>query len=379
MRRAPAVALTLLCLAPACGKRGDPLPPLRRNPEPIRDLSVVQRGGELEVSFTAPQRSVDGVPLPVLEVQILRTEGDGRLDEVSPVRLRAAPGEALTEVWPLPRPGTALRLAIRSLAGGRPSDLSPELRYEVREPPAPPSDLTAQLESTGLLLSWSECVPTTADPWVRTMEPSADLLSRLAQIDAVSRGEPAPPVETPQSRAADASSPAAAPQPQPTPPSPGIVLFRRVADGPFERLTPAPVAGTFLDSAVESGEQYCYRARTVLSGQPPVEGLDSGEICLGFRDTEAPAAPRGLTLLRRDGAVELTWTPSSENDLASYRVYRAPAGRRAPRPIAELAAGETRYRDEAPPPGVVLVYTLTAVDEAGNESPPTSEARVRPE
>lgn len=374
------VALSLLWLTPGCGKRGDPLPPLRRNPEPIRDLRVAQRAADLEVSFTVPQRSVDGVPLPVLEVQILRTEGEGRLDQVTPLRIRAAPGEALTEVWPLPAPGSALRLAIRSLAGGKPSDLSPELRYEVLPPPPPPSDLRAELEPTGLRLSWSECVPTSAEPWIRPMEPDPELLSRLAQLAAVARGEPEPPraAPAPPPPGSDPAAGAAAPQPRPTPASPGVVLFRRTADAPFERLTQGPVIGTFLDGQVESGAEYCYRARTLLSGPTAVEGLDSEEVCLSFRDTEVPGAPRGLTLLRRAGVVELSWTPSPEPDLASYRVYRAAVGA-APVQIAELPTGETRYRDARPPAGVVLVYTLTALDEAGNESPPTSEARVRPE
>ena len=43
MRRV--AALLLLAAASGCGKRGDPLPPLARTPQPIKDLAIAQRLG----------------------------------------------------------------------------------------------------------------------------------------------------------------------------------------------------------------------------------------------------------------------------------------------------------------------------------------------
>jgi fibronectin type 3 domain-containing protein len=80
-----------------------------------------------------------------------------------------------------------------------------------------------------------------------------------------------------------------------------------------------------------------------------------------------------VAALVRDGVVELSWSPSSEPDLAVYRVYRARVGG-APARIAEVAAGESTYRDSALERGVPNVYTVTAVDSAGNESPPSAPA-----
>ena len=94
----------------------------------------------------------------------------------------------------------------------------------------------------------------------------------------------------------------------------------------------------------------------------------SNEVCLEVRDVEAPAAPTGVTALARDGAVEVSWSPASERDLAGYRVYRAAPGA-APERVAEVGAGEGTYRDTAVAAGATHVYTVTAVDAAGNESP----------
>ena len=59
--RFPALALVLLLLllfpALACGKRGDPRPPLRKTPPPLVQFRLAQRGARLEVSGMAPRAS----------------------------------------------------------------------------------------------------------------------------------------------------------------------------------------------------------------------------------------------------------------------------------------------------------------------------------
>ncbi|HXT19164.1 MAG TPA: hypothetical protein VN923_00285, partial [Thermoanaerobaculia bacterium] len=73
--------------------------------------------------------------------------------------------------------------------------------------------------------------------------------------------------------------------------------------------------------------------------------------------------------------IDLSWSPSGEADLAVYRIYRA-AGEAAPQRLAEVPAGTTEYRDASPGRGSPHVYTVTAVDRAGNESPPSASAEA---
>jgi fibronectin type 3 domain-containing protein len=132
-------------------------------------------------------------------------------------------------------------------------------------------------------------------------------------------------------------------------------------------------AARFEDASVAAGQSYCYVARLVAATEPVVESASSNEVCLAVKDVAAPAAPTGVAVLVRDDAVEVSWSPSSEADLAVYRVYRARPGA-PPQRIAEVAAGESTYRDTAAERGTPLLYTVTAVDTAGNESPPAASA-----
>jgi fibronectin type 3 domain-containing protein len=116
--------------------------------------------------------------------------------------------------------------------------------------------------------------------------------------------------------------------------------------------------------------------RTVASSEPVVESASSGEACVENKDVFPPAAPTGVAVLLRDDGLELSWSPSLEADLASYRVYRAEAGG-APVRRGEVAAPETAFHDTAVPPGAVLAYTVTAVDRDGNESPPSTSVEAR--
>jgi fibronectin type 3 domain-containing protein len=118
--------------------------------------------------------------------------------------------------------------------------------------------------------------------------------------------------------------------------------------------------------------------RTVLSADPLIESRDSEEVCVDFKDVFPPAAPTGVAVLTREAALEISWSPASEEDLALYRVYRASKGA-IPEPVAELPATETTVTDKAAPRNSVLFYTVTAVDKAGNESAPSKpvEAQLR--
>ena len=88
------------------------------------------------------------------------------------------------------------------------------------------------------------------------------------------------------------------------------------------------------------------------------------------------AGPTGAAVLAGADGIEVSWSPSLEADLASYRVYRAVAGA-APVRVAEILPPETSFRDTKAPPGSALVYTVTAVDRDGNESPPSAPLETR--
>jgi len=141
---------------------------------------------------------------------------------------------------------------------------------------------------------------------------------------------------------------------------------------------PVPVpAPPFRDTTVAPGDRWCYVVRTVASTEPVVESASSGEACVENKDVFAPAAPTGVAALVHDDGIEVSWSPSLEADLASYRVYRTAAGAPSLR-VGEVAAPDTSFRDTGAPRGDALAYTVTALDRDGNESPPSAAVEARP-
>lgn len=297
----------------ACGKRGNPLPPLRQVPQPVMDFKVAERGDALEVSLLAPRTFTDGKRLPVLEIEVLRAPAEGVFNKVAHSTLRkAAPGERILASEPLPVVGTVVRLAARARVKGRPSTQSPIVSLTVVATPPAPSGFSARSAEKGVALSWT----------------------------------PPPDVE-----------------------SPSFFVYRRSKAGDYVvPLQDAPTTeATTLDEKALPGDSSCYTVRTVASTVPLVESAAADEACLTVEDVAAPAPPLGVAAQPKESGLEVSWSPSPEADLAVYRVYRWSQGVPAAR-IAEVPAGETTYLDAEAPTGVVVRYSVTAVDKSGNES-----------
>ncbi len=296
----------------ACGKRGDPLPPIRRTPQPVTEFKVAERGDQLEISLFAPRAFTDGTRLPVLEIEILRAGATGTFEKAARSTLRkAAPGERIVMDEPLPPAGTALRLAARVRVKGRPSTQTPIVSLTIASTPPPPSGLSVRSSEKGVTLSWT-----------------------------------APEME-----------------------SPSFFVYRRAKAGDFGLpLKDKPTTDTTLaDEKALPGDSWCYAVRTVSSTAPLLESTATDEACLTVEDVAAPATPVGVAAQPREGGLEVSWSPSPEPDLAVYRVYRWSQGVPVAR-IADVPAGETAYLDSNAPTGTMVRYSVTAVDKSGNES-----------
>ncbi|HET7292572.1 MAG TPA: hypothetical protein VFM88_09115 [Vicinamibacteria bacterium] len=365
----------LLALVPAatlhvgCGKRGDPLPPLRRTPQPVSELSLAQRGAELEVHLQAPRATTDGQRLGVVSLELLRAEGSGDFQKTAARRsVKAAPGERLTLREPLPSPGTVLRIAAIATSDKHSSVQSQLRSLVVAEAVAPPLDLSAGLEPDGVRLRL-----TPPDPLPAWIEPSPEpkgspspppQASLPAAGVAPQPAGPRPPEEAP-------SAPPTETAPSPAPPIPqtaGFYLYRRAENGTYGAPLTAEVLreASFLDAMAPLGATHCYVATTVVSGAPLVESGTSNEACVLVEDKKAPAAPTGVAALAGESGLELSWSPSPEPDLALYRVYRQARGGQ-PERFAEVKPPETSVVDPGAASGR-FVYSVSAVDAAGNES-----------
>lgn len=386
MRRAP--ALLLLATALGCGKRGDPLPPLARTPQPVRELTVSQRGGDLEIRYVTPRTTTGGIRLDVHEVEVLSARGDVDFAKSALVESRkVAPGETVSVTQPLPPAGTRLRFAARAVAGGDRSALTPVVTVFVQPPPPPPTDLEARLTPEAVVLKWTGTVPSPPPTPVPVASPLPGPPAPGASPAAPPAAAPSP-VPTPSPAASPGSAarvaakgpatPAAgapAPPPLAKPATPGFRIFRRDPTTSYDApMNTAPVTtNVFEDRTAGSGPRFCYVVRAAASVEPVVESVPSNEACVDIVDVAPPAPPAGVTTVVGADAVDVSWSPSAEADLAGYRVYRAPEGG-APARLAEIPPGQTTWRDTTPGRGSLFLYTVTAFDRTGNESAPSRPA-----
>jgi hypothetical protein len=99
-------------------------------------------------------------------------------------------------------------------------------------------------------------------------------------------------------------------------------------------------------------------------------------------DVFPPATPSGVqavfsgAVAGQPPAIDLTWTPDLDRDLAGYFVFR----RLQQEPASAAVKLNTQpvkapaYHDTAIAAGNTYVYSVSAVDERGNESQPSEEA-----
>jgi concanavalin A-like lectin/glucanase superfamily protein/fibronectin type III domain protein len=93
----------------------------------------------------------------------------------------------------------------------------------------------------------------------------------------------------------------------------------------------------------------------------------------------APTAPSGLRATAENASVTLDWQPSTDTDLAGYRVYRRAADGTWPTtPIGSTSATTRSYRDTGLTNGTAYTYRVTAYDAAGQQSPASGEATATP-
>ena len=389
-------ALLLLAALAGCGKRGDPLPPRRIVPLPVTGFALSQRGDTLETSFVAPRAASDASRLGVLEVELWKAVGPGDFDKLAVhTRQRVAPGETIVASEPLPPPGTLVRAAARAVARGRVSTRTPIVSLVTEPAPLAPERLTVEVTPTGVLLRWVDPNPPPPPPPTPSPTPEVTPAATTSTSPTPTPAPAATPTPTPTPSPAPGAAPppsvkpgvspspsasvSPSPSPTPTPRVRGIWIYRRSKDGSFARPLQDQVvtAAEFEDHSVLPGEAWCYVVRFLASKDPLIESPSSAEACTTFRDIAPPAAPIGVTVVLRSDGVDVSWSPSSDGDLAGYRVHRATPPEPAAR-LAELPPEQTSFKDPSPRAGALNVYTVTAIDKAGNESAHSAPVQVRP-
>ncbi|HWB87525.1 MAG TPA: hypothetical protein VG675_25510 [Bryobacteraceae bacterium] len=317
---ATGLSVAALLMSSGCGYIGDPLPPLANIPGRVEDLSVLQRGGRIVAQFTLPRLTTEGVvikgPLKV-DLRIGPGGSPFQIDEWAATAKQIPEGQieiskARYEIPAAEWTGKEVILGVRTVGtNGKESDWSNLVTVPVVAAPERPGDVRAEATAQGVHLTW------------RAQGNDFRVYRRSAP------GE----------------------------------RFAAVADVPQPDWT---------DANTESGKTYNYQVQTIvkLGDNREAESDPSAVVSVTPRDTFPPAIPSHLRAAPSIHSVELTWDRNLEPDLAGYRVYRSVAGGPFQK-IGDVNEVPT-YSDRDVQPGKTYRYTVSAVDQSGNESPQSS-------
>jgi fibronectin type 3 domain-containing protein len=111
----------------------------------------------------------------------------------------------------------------------------------------------------------------------------------------------------------------------------------------------------------------------------------ASELCAPVRvaavDVFPPATPTGLAAVATVGepgtgaAIDLSWQPDSDADLAGYAVYRREGGGAWQRISPAQPLVGPAFRDAQVQPGHSYRYAVSAIDQTGHESARSAETQ----
>jgi fibronectin type 3 domain-containing protein len=339
-------AVAALSLAPTCGKRRPPLPPIERIPQRTDQLTGSQRGNQIILSWPAPLRNAaDGsvqsirrvdvyrvaekvlAPLPMTEEEFATRAtlvGSVTYDEIK----KGGPNLTYTDTLELTEPAR-LRYAIRYVnASGERAAFSNFFLMEPTARVAAPPTITGKEESeTANTIIW---------------------VAPKANIDG----------STPVNLL-------------------GYNVYRAGGSTPAQNpLNQEPITATqYQDKTFKFGEKYVYVVRSVSLGTEgkPVESLDSNALELTQEDRYPPSAPTLAQPGVAPGRLALFWSASPESDVTGYLLYRS-TDPNAPKPWTLLTPAvytKTTFTDQNVEASKTYYYYVIAVDNAGNKSQPS--------
>lgn len=342
------VFLPLFCALAACGKKGplQEVPP--QDPLPVKEFDVMQRGPALILRVTLPETLSDKkTAMDLRRLKYLRVYMGARPFGAANYRKKAEQN-LRWNADQIQQQGEEVELKIplkiRQLRG---ITHYFALEYKYRHHRSPPSkvktfttrlvsrritDLTLKQERKVLLLHWSA--------------PQQNIA-----------GEPVQGLK-------------------------GYRVYRRLT-GPGEKegddftpLNPGiPLYTGFYEDNHTGGEGTCTYYVTALHDNR-AESLPSNQVTLKMSNIFPPDPPRNLVCIGSARGLYLSWKPAPDPDIAFYRLYRKTA-EEFEFSLLQDRLQKTRYTDNAVQPGILYQYQVTAVDTAGNESPPSNTAREK--
>lgn len=349
-----------------CASPGLPRAPSLNLPKPIADLAAQRRGSHIHLEWTTPDRTTDGLLLSpsgktpaTITVEICRgLPGPTKACSVV-AKVPATPGQSenFDDTLPLDQMEGAARLMeyrIRALNAAGRSAAAASVLAPVGKAPLAMAHLVFSLKRQGAELTWTP--------------------EGRSTVDKLDGGEQ---IVLERSLVADSSTQARRRSDRGKQ-IPGAAPARRSETE--LRLPSGQDPGGAVDSAIEYGKQYVYnvaRERTVaLDGHTYLVQGGSATVVTPVLDGHFPPyAPGGLASIAtpatavQKAAIDLSWEPSSDPDVATYNIYRSESFEGSPVRINRQPQPGTSWHDDTVQTGRTYRYTVTAVNRRGDEGP----------
>ena len=353
MRTRAAVSIcAVLLLCAGCGTPGAPQPPSLNLAAPVADLKAVRTANRLTLTWTVPTETTDGAKFRHRgRTKICRVIDQPSIGSCSPIGELATPANVKTASFVSDLPSSAsaptdyATYAVEvDNSNGRNAGLSNQIQV--------PTANVSSLNGSPLIRLSPDAILVSA-----SITPHATNIEQMLELRRKEKGMPEP--ETGAAR---------------------LVLELPEAGEPANI--------ELRDDTFTWEKTYEYRVVIVASPKVPNGqrfGFDAAESepqTLVAHDVFPPAVPTGVQAVFSaqspglEPAIDVTWNPNAEPDLAGYFVYR----RRQNEPEESAVKLNTQpiaapaYHDGGVEAGNTYLYAVSAIDERGNQSNRSEEA-----
>jgi hypothetical protein len=343
-----------------CGTPAAPQPPSLNLPVLVSNLSATRAGDAVTLTFTLPRKTTDKLLLKGnIDVHLCRQEATGApCKPAGAIALTPGVEGTLEDTLPAelaagaPRPLTYF-VELRN-RNGRSAGLSNPAVILAGQAPAPLSGFTVELRKQGALLHWTGDTPTLIRLHRKSLTPPAE---KAATEKTEGQGILAP---------------------SPEPVDLSLLVEPQAAGSPAQR-------NRALDKSIRTGETYEYTAqqvaRVTLNGQSlELPGPLTAPVRLEAKDIFPPETPTGLAAVATsasaglEAAIDLSWQPVTDANLAGYIVYRREGAAAWQRISPAQPTVSPAFHDTQAQPGHTYRYAVSAIGQNGQESARSAEA-----
>ena len=312
-----------------CGYVGPVLPPSPMLPTAVTDLTVIERGDQIIISFTTPPRTTDNIPVEQfseidLRIGVASVPFDFERWAAAAKGYELEPPDAGDPQNPIAVPmsktvqarewiGKRIAVAVRTSVKKKDHFSSWSNRVVLNVIPAlKPPEVKADSTAKGVLLTWS-----------------------AAQADLTYR------------------------------------IYRKTATDSAASQLGTSNTPSYVDATSQYDTPYEY---TVIAAQGLAESLPSKPEPITTKDIFPPSIPSAVTALAGPNSIELSWGRSPEADLKGYLVYRSVGSGPSER-VGDLQPVPI-FSDRGVQHGKTYRYQVSAVDQKNNSSDKSAPVSV---